>query len=33
MEQKPRLLTPEEDYRFKLVEAVAFEGTIDYEEE
>ena len=33
MEQKPRLLTPGEDYRFKLVEAVAFEGTIDYEEE
>lgn len=33
MEQKTRFMTPEENHRFQLVQAVAFEGTIDYEEE
>lgn len=33
MKQKTRLMTPEENHRFQLVQAVAFEVSIDYEEE
>lgn len=33
MKQIPRLLTPEENFRFQLVQAVAFEVPIDYEKE
>lgn len=33
MEQKTRLMAPEENHRFQLVQAAAFEVSIDYEEE